>query len=816
MLCRSEAPFRASVFERVMKNLISLSITIVASTVVLNAAEQPVPLRAEPFPLSSVRLLDGPFKERQDTNAKFLLEVVEVDRLLAGFRAQAGLPEKAKRYSGWEARGINGHSLGHYLSAVSALYATTGDKRALERVNYVVEELAECQKANGDGYVLPVNKRVYEDLRQGKIKAAGFSLNDEWVPNYTLHKVFAGLRDAYRWAGNKKALEVERALAGYLAGLYKNLTPQQAQEILRSEHGGMNEVFADLSVDTGDPRYLEFARTIFHHNAVLNPLERGRDELTGKHGNTQIPKVVGLAREYQLTGDTDALTGVNTFWNSVVQKRSFANGGHGESEHFFAPEQFPSKLSPQNAETCNSYNMIKLTGLMFSWEPRADEMDFVERTLINHVFANIGHQPGEFGYFFGMESVAHKVFSKPADGWWCCVGTGMENPSLYGQQIYFRNDDALWVNLYMASELDWKERGVQIHQVTQFPEGDSVRFEIKSAKSGKFTLHLRHPYWCAKPVISVNGRRVKVESQPSAYITIDRTWKSGDKIEVQLPMSLRTEPLPHSDGKIVALMYGPMQLAAVVPPKPGVPDPAKQRFADHLRARGKTDEAPPVLVADNNVKLLSRIKADRKKFATFKSDGLIKPADLQLIPIHRVYEEHYAVYFPLLTKAEWVTREAEIRAAEARQRKLDAATLDVVQVGFQQSEVEHKFASDRSEVGDFRDRKWRDVMPGGWFSYEMAVDPEKPMALLSTYWSDDRGREFELQIDGKTIAVARPNEPRRGVFFDAAYTIPTELTRGKRVVTVRLVATRGRVGSFGFRTVLAEAVAPEQWAAGQR
>lgn len=797
-----------------MKKLPFFSLaTFLCAVVPVHAA--PVALVAEPFPLSHVRLLDGPFKDRQEINARYLLNDVEVDRLLSGFRAQAGLPEKAKRYGGWEARGINGHSLGHYLSAVAALYASTGDARAKERVNYIVAELAACQQANGDGYVLPVNKRVYEELRRGKIKAAAFSLNDEWVPNYTLHKVLAGLRDAYRWTGSEEALKVERGLADYLAGIYTDLTPAQAQEILKSEHGGMNEVFADLSVDTGDPRYLKLAETIFNHDAILDPLEHGRDELNGKHGNTQIPKVVGLAREYQLTGDSEKRTGVNTFWHSVVERRSFANGGHGENEHFFPPEQFPEKLSPHDAETCNSYNMTKLTGLMFSWEPQAEEMDFVERALINHILANLGRQPGEFGYFLGLESVGVKVFSKPNEAWWCCVGTGMENPNRYGEQVYFHHDDTLWVNLFVASELDWSERQIKVRQETKFPDDDVIHFTIEAAKPTAFTFKLRHPYWCAKPEIAINGKPLAGTSRPSSYLAIQRTWKDGDRVEVRLPMTLRTEALPNSTNGIVALMYGPMLLAAVVPPEPGKPDPAKERFADHLKARGRTDQIPPVLVAENAADLLQHFKPG-KGFAVFHSDGVIRPNDLQLIPFHRVYEEHYAVYFPLLTPQEWSAREAEMRAEKERRARLEAATLDVVEAGFQQPEVEHQFASERSETGDLRDRKWRDALPGGWFSYEMAVDPEKPTALISTYWSDDRGREFELQVNGKTIAVARPNFSRPGVFFEAAYAIPPELTRGKKSVTVRLLATHGRVGTCGFRTVLAEAVTPEQWAAGQK
>lgn len=783
----------------------------------LGANAAPVPLQAEPFPLERVRLLDGPFKERQDANARYLLEIVEPDRLLSGFRAQAGLPEKAKRYGGWEARGINGHGLGHYLSALSALYASTGDARARERIGYIVSELAACQAANGDGYVLPVSKKIYEDLRAGRIKASGFGLNNEWVPNYTLHKVFAGLRDAYRFAGSKQALEVERRLADYLAGTYESLTPAQAQEILKAEFGGLNEVFADLTVDTGDPRYLKLAETVFHHDAILNPLEAGRDELDGKHGNTQVPKLVGLAREYLLTGDPAALAGVRTFWDSVVQKRSFANGGHGDHEHFFPPRQFPQKLGPQNAETCNTYNMIKLAGFMFSWEPQAAEMDFVERGLLNHVLANIGREPGEFGYFLPFGSIAYKTFSTPHDSWWCCVGTGMENPARYGEQVYFHHDDTLWVNLCLASRLDWRERGVTLRQETAFPDADTVRFTLETKRPTRLTLKLRHPYWCEKPEVRINGKPVAVNSTPSSYLELSRDWRDGDVIELRLPMTLRTEPLPHSDDKIVALMYGPLQLVALVPPTPGKPDPARQRYGDHLKSPGQISGQVPVLVAADTASLLASLRPDPSgKFATFRAPGVLQPADLPLVPFHRVYQEHYTAYFSRFTPAEWTEKQAVLRAEQAARDALEAATLDRVEPGFQQSEVEHQFASDRSETGDFRDRKWRDALPGGWFSYQLAVDPAKPMALVSTYWSDDRGREFELQIDGRTLAVAKPALAKRGVFFEAAYAIPPELTRGKTTVTVRLVATKGRVGTFGFRTVQAPAVTPDQWAAGRR
>lgn len=782
----------------------------------LSSIAAPVSLVAEPFPPGRVSLLAGPFLEAQQTNARFLLEVIEPDRLLAGFRAQAGLPAKASRYGGWEARGINGQGLGHYLSALAYHYAANGDARALDRVNYIVAELAGCQAANGDGYVLPVAKSIYEDLRAGRIQAAGFSLNNEWVPNYTLHKVLAGLRDAYRVAGNHQALAIERRLADYLAGVYEKLTPAQAQEILKAEFGGLNEVFADLSVDTGDECYLTLARTVFHHDAILGPLEQGRDELDGRHGNTQVPKIIGLARQYELTGEPSARVGVATFWDSVVHRRSFANGGHGDHEHFFPPVQFPEKLGPQNTETCNTYNMIKLAGLKFAWLPDATDMDFVERGLLNHVLANLGRQPGEFGYFLPLGNIAYKTFSTPNDSWWCCVGTGMENPARYGEQVYFHGNDTLWVNLYIASRLDWRERGIVLRQETAFPESDTVRFVIEAASPALFTLKLRHPFWCERPVASFNGKPIAVGSTPSSYLELTREWRDGDVLDLRLPMTLRTEPLPHSEDKIVALMYGPLQLAAVVPSSPDTPDPARRRYGDHLKSPGRIPGNPPVLVAADAAAALAAIQPDPTgRFASFRTAGLMQPADLTLVPLHRIYEEHYAAYFSLYSPASWTERQNEVRAEEAARAALEAATLDRVEPGFQQSEVEHGYASDRSETGDYKNRKWRDALPGGWFSYRLAVSPDKPVALVTTHWGGDRGREYELWIGDHRIPVRLPAGPR-DAFFEAAYRLPPGLTQGKSHVTVRLAAPGARAGTFGLRMVASSAITEAQWREGRR
>ncbi len=635
-----------------------------------------------------------------------------------------------------------------------------------------------------------------------------------WVPNYTLHKVLAGLRDAYRLAGSAQALQVERDLADYLVGIYEHLSPAQAQEILKAEFGGLNEVFADLTTDTGDPKYLRLAETVFHHDVILDPLKQGHDNLDGKHGNTQVPKLVGLARDYLLSGDPADLRGVDTFWSSVVHERSFANGGHGDHEHFFPPRLFPRKLGPQNAETCNTYNMIKLAGMRFSWAPDAADMDFVERALINHILANIGREPGEFGYFLPLGNVAYKTFSTPHDAWWCCVGTGMENPQRYAEHAYFHHDRTLWVNLYLASRLDWPERSFALRQETAFPDSDAVRLVVEAKQPVRLALKLRHPYWCAAPEVMINGDAVALDSNPSSYFTLEREWRDGDTIELRLPMTWRTEPLPHSDGKIVALMYGPMQLVALVPSADADTDPARRRYGDHLKSPGRVDSAPPVLVAADTAALLASLRPEPAAgFAAFRAPGVLRP-DYPLVPFHRVYQEHYAAYFPLYTPADWAAHETKVRAAEAARIALDAATIDRVEPGFQQSEVEHKFASDKSETGDHRNRKWRDALPGGWFSYRMAVSPDHPVALVTEHWGGDRGRSHELWIDGHRIpATLRPGP--RDAFFEAAYAIPPELTRGKREVTVRLVAAEGRSGTFGLRIVDQSAITEPQWMEGR-
>ena len=749
-----------------------------------------------------VCLLDGPFKVRQDVHLAYLLSV-EPDRLLAPFRLEAGLPPRAERYGGWESRDISGHSLGHYLSALAFLHDACGDERLKPLVELIVSELSACQEANGGGYVLPVDRTAFAKLEGGEIEASPFALNGVWVPFYTLHKLLAGLRDAWRLMGNSLALEIEARLADWVNATLSPLDGAQIQTMLTCEHGGMNEVLADLSADTGNPKYLLMASRYFHHAAVLDPMLRGEDRLDGLHGNTQIPKIVGLACEYELGGEERYRLAATSFWDAVVHRRSYVIGGHGESEHFFPVEQFPQRLTPNTCETCNTYNMLKLTKHLFSWEPRAAHMDFVERAMINHLAANIGREPGEFGYFLGLDSVGVKVFSTPYDSWWCCVGTGLENPPRYGELIYHLDDSGLWVNLYFASAFVHQSEPLELRQETQFPDADTVRFSLRCDPPWRGTIRFRHPDWCEAPKVELNGAPHPITSTPSSYFAIDRVWQTGDTVTVQLPMTLRIEALPHSDDSVAAILYGPNVLAAVVPDEPGVLNPAKERFREHLDARGKTDATPPVFVAESADAVLAGLEPS-EEFATFRSRGVVAPQDLDFVPFHRIYEEQYAVYLPVFSPKSWKAQEGAIRAERERQRALEARIVDAVTPGYQQPEVEHKLASAHSTARDFQGRKCRESGQNGWFSYVLKVSSGAPMALVVTYWGGEWvRRKFDILVDGEHLAtqILRTNKP--GDFIDVEYALPNSLVAGKSRVTVRFQAqpgsTVGRV--FALKTI---------------
>ncbi len=750
------------------------------------------PPRAKPFPLKNVRLLEGPFKEGQDIAVKYLLSL-EPDRFLANFRKEAGLEPKAKHYGGWESQGVSGHSGGHYLSACALAYAATGDKRFLERVNYMVAELAECQKANGNGYVaaIPNGKKVYAEVAAGNIRSSGFDLNGCWVPNYTLHKLFAGLRDAYRLCGNEQALAVARGLADWLETTHANLNEDQMQRILAAEHGGMNETLADLYADTGEKRYLALSRR-FHHKAILEPLARGEDILPGKHANTQIPKLIGLGTRYELDGDPADRAAANFFWDRVVHHHSYVTGGHCDHEHFGQPDKLNDRLSPMTTETCNVYNMLKLTRHVFGWNPDADVADFYERALLNHIRAT-QHPDGRVIYNLSLQPGHHKEYQSPYDGFTCCVGTGMENHVRYGEAIYFHDEEGLWVNLFLPSELTWNARGLKLRQETRWPFGDSSLLRLTLDKPQELALRVRHPHWVkAGFKILVNGQEQPLDSKPSSFAVVRRTWRDGDRVEIRLPMSLRTESMPDNPRRI-AVFYGPTLLAANLGP---VQDEAATRpfYVPVLLTGGRpvTEWVRPVALSE----------------ATFRTDGVGRPRDVDLVPFHQLHDRRYTVYLDVFTEDEWAKREAEVRAEQERERLLAARTLDILRIGEMQPERDHAVKGERTSAGEAMGRKWRHATDGGWFSFEMKVAPDQPTDLLCTYWGGETGRRtFDILVEGTKIATQTLLNNKPGQFFDVTYPIPAELTSGKQKVTIKFQAhpEHWAGGLFGARTVRRQA-----------
>ena len=630
-----------------LKLIILFSATILAAAFSRGDIPPAVTPQAQPFPLTQVQLLDGPFRDAMLRDGNYLLSL-EPDRLLCWFRKEAGLQPKGEVYGGWESQGIAGHTLGHYISACSHMYASTGDRRFLDRVNYIVGELAVCQQANSNGYVaaIPNGKEIFTHIQRGEIQSKDFSLNGLWVPWYTLHKEFAGLIDAYQLCGNTQALNVVTNLANWADATTANLTEAQWQKMLVCEQGGMNESLANLYAITGNTNYLALAKK-FYHETVMDPLAQGEDKLNRLHSNMQIPKVIGAARIYEMTGDERFADIAEFFWKDVTLNRSFVIGGNGDREHFFPTNDFPRHMTAETAETCCTYNMLKLTRHLFEWSPDAAKMDYYERALYNHILASQDPDTGLFAYFMSLKPGHFKTYSTPENSFWCCVGTGMENHAKYGDTIYFHGDNSLFVNLFIASELSWPEKNLVVRQETTFPESDTARLNFKSQAPVQLALKIRWPAWAKTVAVRVDGKKQKISGTPGSYFTLDREWKDGDQVEVQLPMKLHAEPLPGTTN-IVALLYGPIVLAAELGTN-GMPNPYATNQLEFVKV---PDPEVPVFVADEN-SLLKHVKPVSGQPLTFHTKNLGKPDDVTLVPYYKLDNERYSIYWRVVSLADW-------------------------------------------------------------------------------------------------------------------------------------------------------------------
>lgn len=772
----------------------------------------------ELVPLNNVTLLPSPFLQAQNTNKDYLM-ALDVEKLLAPFRREAGLPFK-ETYGNWESTGLDGHMGGHYVSALALMYASTGDKDVLARLDYVIAELKKCQEKLGHGYIggIPESKKMWGEIAKGDIRADNFSTNERWVPWYNLHKIYAGLRDAYIYAHNDDAKKMLVKLSDWTIELTKNLSPEKMQIMLRTEHGGMNEVFVDVAQITGDKKYLALAEA-FSHQAILQPLEKQQDQLTGLHANTQIPKVIGFKRYADATNNHDWNKAAEFFWQTVLDKRTVAIGGNSVKEHFHDTADFESMINEvEGPETCNTYNMLKLTELLYlssgskhapqMTAPQTKYVDYYERALYNHILSSQNPGNGGFVYFTPMRPNHYRVYSQVHDGMWCCVGSGLESHSKYAEFIYARDKKArqspeVFINLFIPSRMEWKEQGISLTQTTLFPDAETTAIVIE--KAARFRLQLRYPGWvtAGKLELRVNGRKVEVQQQPGDFIALERRWKKGDKVELTLPMHNELEKMPDGSN-YYAILHGPIVLAAKTQP---FTNEKVNYLGDDSRmghiASGQMCplEAAPFLLG-NSKEFIQQLKPVAGKPLTFNASGLINGQQMQnieLIPFFRLHESRYAIYWPYTTATDIEKARTKVAAAEKERIALLAKTIDQVAPGEQQPESDHFYKGEQSEAGLYNGRHWRHTH--AWFSYELNDKQSEAKTLQITYAGIDAGRKFEIRLNDVVIATVESTGNAKE-FFTVDYTIPQELVKkanGK--YTLKFIAVSGSVagGIYGVR-----------------
>jgi uncharacterized protein len=742
-----------------------------------------VDILAYAFNLADVELLPGPFRDAMNADVRYLLKI-EPDRLLADFRSHAGLQPKAKRYGGWESSGLAGHTLGHYLSAVAMHYAHTKDPEFLRRTNYIIDELDACQKSRKSGYLgaIPNEDSMWAQVAKGNISSRGFDLNGAWSPWYTVHKIMSGLLDAYIYADNNKALTITEGLADWTSNLLKNLPDSLIQKMLGTEYGGMNDALVNTYAFTGNKKYLDLSYS-FHDRRILDSLAAGRDILPGKHSNTQIPKVIGTARRYQLSGNKKDLATSKFFWSTIVSNHSYATGGNSNYEYLGDPRVLSEKLTDNTTETCNTYNMLKLTRTLFSMDPRGSLMDYYEKALYNHILASQNHVTGMVTYFVPLRMGGRKEYSDEFNSFTCCVGTGMENHVKYGESIYSRGKDgSLYVNLYISSKLNWREKSATLTQESNANSVGQPTFVISTSKPQNFTIRFRKPAWTESAAILVNGVRDVKSTLKDGYLVVERTWKNGDRITIQTPAHFYTEKMPDNPNR-QALFYGPFLLAGVLGDKE--PDPSMI----------------PVFVTSTGDANQWIGNADTGHLI-FHTSGKSVNTDVTLIPFNRTRDEYYSVYWDVFTPAEWAVEQKKYEALKRKKKELEDRTVDLLRVGEMQPERDHEFVAVRSSTGDENGRKWRAASDSGYFAFKMIVDPSEVNTLVCSYWgTDNRGRAFSIVVNDSIIGTEDLVRFRMNKLYDVGYPIPIAITKNQQSVTIKFLPKKNNSAGpvYGIR-----------------
>ncbi len=777
-----------------MMKIFSIILLILLAFTFSNLLDAQNKLYSNEFPLQDVQLLDGPFKHARDLNIKVLLEY-DVDRLLAPYLKEAGLQPKGESYKNWE--GLDGHIGGHYLTAM-AMNAATGDTECKKRMEHMISEIKACQEANaknnpdwGVGYAggVPNSKNIWPSFKNGEFR----TFRSAWVPWYNLHKMFAGLRDAWLYAENKDAKEIFLKFCNWAIDITSNLSDEQMQSMLDTEHGGMNEIFTDAYQITGEEKYLTAAKR-FSHRMLLDAMAADIDNLDNKHANTQVPKAIGFQRIAELSKDPNYAEAGRFFWETVTGNRTLAFGGNSRREHFPSVSSCIDFVNDvEGPESCNSYNMLKLTEDLFRMNPSVKYVDYYERALYNHILSIQHPEHGGYVYFTPARPRHYRVYSAPNEAMWCCVGSGMEDHGKYNQFIYAHANDSLYLNLFVASELNWKEKGVRVKQETQFPYEEKTKLTITEGSSD-FTLMVRYPSWVKDGAltITVNGKKIKFNSHPSSFIPIDRNWNNGDEVHITVPMHTSVEKMPNVPNYF-AFLHGPILLAA----KTGAED-LQGLVADDSRwghiAHGEklpVDKAP-IIIEDDLSKIGEKLIPVENKPMHFKTPDfkMVNWINIEFEPFFQIHDSRYMMYWMALSNSAYQAYLDSLAILEKERLDLQNRTVDFVAPGEQQPEADHAMETSRSNSGNFQDEFWRDARNEGYFSYRLATKGETNVSLIVRYWGAEWGnRKFDISIDDEKL-ISEDNTGRWNLssFQEVEYSIPDSMVNGKDYIRVKFQA----------------------------
>lgn len=769
-------------------------------------------LYKDEFPLGDITLLDGPLKHARDLNVQVLLKY-DCDRMLAPYRKEAGLQPRKPSYPNWD--GLDGHVGGHYLSAL-AINAATGNEECRKRMEYMISELQLVLDANNQRPEAWCHNYIGGVPNSAKMWTA-FSKGDfgpyfgTWAPFYNIHKMYAGLRDAWLYCGNEQAKNLFLKFCDWAVDITRDLNDEQMEKMLGNEHGGMNEVLADAYAITGEQKYLDCARR-FSHRMLLVPLENGKDCLDNMHANTQIPKVIGYQRIAELAHDVQYHNASEYFWEIVTRQRSLALGGNSRREHFPTKENCIDYINDiDGPESCNTYNMLKLTEDLNRVKPNGMYGDFYETAMFNHILSAQHPQHGGYVYFTSARPRHYRNYSAPNEAMWCCVGTGMEDHGKYGQFVWTHDkgvkaeDDALYVNLFVASELNWKDRKMVIRQQTAFPYAETSVVEVAKGK-GTFILKVRKPSWCEN--FTVKGVGFDADSyEENGFVCMKRKWKKGDQVKISMPMHAYIKPMINVP-QYVAIMYGPILLGM----KTGTED-MRGLIADDSRfgqyAGGKKlalDEAP-ILLPKHLDDIAKNLKPVPGKPLHFKlATHMENTIDGELQPFFEIHDSRYMMYWLALGENDYKAYMQKLADEEKARQALEARTVDKVNPGEQQPETDHRMETDESNKGNTEGIFFRDAKDGHYFSYLMQTKGETNLSLQLKFWGQDEWRtsEFDIYVNDKLLcSVNNSHRWRTTQFKTVDYAIPSEFVKGKKEIRVKFVAHKGKqVGQiYGVRLV---------------